>query len=401
MLTLTLPQARLVMLKAQNLLNPPDPHPSPEDVLKTIGQMGALQIDTINVVARSPYLSLWSRLGDYDPVWLDELLSTGKIYEYWSHAACFLPMENYPYDRRLCLDGFRGYFSAAWYINHREDCDRVLDHIRQNGEVKSATFKRQDGKKGTWWDWKIEKVALEYWFSRGDLMVSRRERFQRVYNLRERVLPDWNDHDTPSLEETISHFCLKTLQSLGIALPSWVADYFRLPKREVAKTLKELIQRGSIIELEVEGFTEKALVSPDMLNWVEAASRGQLEATHSTLLSPFDALIWDRKRTKQLFGFDYTIEVYQPQHKRIYGYYTLPILHRGELVGRVDAKAHRQKGEFEVRSIHLQPGIEPDACLCEDLAATLQSCANWHRTPKVILQKTSPETLLPLLNNYF
>lgn len=401
MLTLTLPQARMVMLKAQNLLSAPSHQSSSDDILKTIRQMGALQIDTINVVARSPYLSLWSRLSNYDPDWLDDLLREKKIFEYWSHAACFLPMENFPYDRRLCLEGYRNYFSENWYERHKEDCDRVLDHIRQNGEVKSASFKRQDGKKGTWWDWKIEKVALEYWLARGELMISRRERFQRVYNLRERILPDWNDSDAPSLEETLSFFCLKTLRALGFALPSWVADYFRLPKRDVAKTLKDLIQQGSILEIEIEGFNEKALISADQLPLAEAASRDEFEAQHTTLLSPFDALIWDRKRTKQLFGFDYTIEVYQPQHKRIYGYYTLPILHRGQLVGRVDAKAHRQKGEFEIRSVHLEPGVEPDEHLGADLAAALKSCADWHNTPKVILQKTNPETFLPVLVNYF
>lgn len=196
-------------------------------------------------------------------------------------------------------------------------------------------------------------------------------------------------------------FCLKTLRALGFALPSWVADYFRLPKRDVAKTLKDLIQQGSILEIEIEGFNEKALISADQLPLAEAASRDEFEAQHTTLLSPFDALIWDRKRTKQLFGFDYTIEVYQPQHKRIYGYYTLPILHRGKLVGRVDAKAHRQKGEFEIRSVHLEPGVEPDEHLGADLAAALKSCADWHNTPKVILQKTNPETFLPVLVNYF
>jgi hypothetical protein len=391
----------MVMLQAQNLIKSPPPHPTRENVLSVIRQMGALQIDTINVVARSPYLSLWSRLGDYDPEWLDDLLGSRRIFEYWSHAACFLPMEDFPYYRRLCLAGWRNYFSKEWYSIHKEDCDRVLQHIQQNGEVKSATFKRQDGKKGTWWDWKIEKVALEYWFARGDLMVSRRERFQRVYDLRERILPDWNDLDAPSLEETLAFFCLKTLRALGVALPSWVADYFRLPRRDVARMLKELKDQGRIVEVGIEGMTETALAAPEALPMIEAASQGKLEPHHTTLLSPFDALIWDRKRTKQLFGFDYTIEVYQPQHKRIYGYYTLPILHRGRLLGRVDAKAHRQNGDFEVRSIHLEPGEETTNELYMDLAGALQSCADWHRTPHVILKKTQPAEIQPILGDYF
>lgn len=189
-LTLTQQQARLVTLKAQNLLEPLPHKAAKADVLNAIQQMGALQIDTISVVARSPYLSLWSRLGEYDAVWLDELLQEKSLFEYWSHAASFLPIEDYPYYRSLNLSGLRTRYSQEWYEHHKEDCDRVLEYILHNGEVKSATFERQDGKKGTWWDWKIEKDALEYWFQQGVVMVSRRERFQRVYDLSQRLMPD-------------------------------------------------------------------------------------------------------------------------------------------------------------------------------------------------------------------
>ena len=345
--------------------------------------------------------SLWSRLGAYEPAWLDELLEEKQLFEYWAHAASFLPIEDYPLYRRLCLEGLIWQYPQEWYNLNQEDVDRVLDHIRNNGEVKSSSFERKDGKKGTWWDWKIEKRALEFWFQKGEVMVPRRERFQRVYDLRQRMMPEWRDQDAPPLAETIEALCIKTLDALGVALPSWVADYFRLPKKLVAETLNEMIASGKAIEITIEGMKEPGLVTSRGFDIAEAASKGQLEARRTTLLPPFDALIWDRKRTKQLFDFDYTIEVYLPQAKRKYGYYLLPILHNGELVGRLDAKAHRLRGVFEVKTLYLEQGVKIDAALVKALAATIQDCANWHKTPEVLLNSTQPAELFTPLNNYF
>ena len=400
-LTLTLPQARLIALYAQNLLQPAA-HPAAKvDVLEAIRRMGALQIDTINVVARSPYFSLWSRLGEYDPAWLEQHLAEKNIFEYWAHAACFLPMEDFPLHRCLNLEGFRGWYSEAWSEHHKEDIERVLDHMRQNGEVKSSTFERKDGKQGTWWDWKIEKNVLEYLLQKGVVMVSRRERFQRVYDLTERLLPSWQDSSVPALEDVITTLCEKTVDALGFALRSWVADYFRLPKTIVSKTLTRMLESGTLAEIDVDGLKEPGMVTQRGLAVAEAAVKGQLEATRTTLLNPFDALIWDRKRAKQLFDFDYTIEVYLPQHKRVYGYYLLPILHHGNLVGRLDAKAHRQKGLFEVKSLYLEKGVAIDETLAASLSSAIRECAIWHKTPEVQIVQTQPEELLPLLKNYF
>jgi uncharacterized protein YcaQ len=157
--------------------------------------MGALQIDTINVVARSPYLVLWSRLGAYDPKWLDELLTEGAIFEYWSHEACFLPVEDFALYRHRMLNaeslGWK--YSRAWVEAHRAEIERLLEYIRERGPVRSIDFERRDGKAGGWWEWKTEKRALETLFTAGELMIARRQNFQRVYDLRERVLPSWDD----------------------------------------------------------------------------------------------------------------------------------------------------------------------------------------------------------------
>ena len=397
---ISLTTARSIALYAQGLLQPPAAPASKADVLATIRRIGALQIDTIHVVARSPYFSLWSRLGTYNPGWLDQLLAEGAIFEYWSHAASFLPIEDYPYYRRLMLDGrYRFWHSYHdWYFDHQEEVDAILAYVREHGAVKSADFERKDGRRGTWWNFKIEKDALIHWFTIGELMIARRENFQRVYDLRERVLPGWDDDGrVPGHEDTLRALALKSIAAMGIARPAWVADYFRLPKDAVKTCLTELKERGEIREVGVEGWAEPALIPAGSDLLLQEAMDGALQATTTTFLPPFDSLIWDRNRTRQLFHFDYVLECYLPVPKRVYGYFLLAILHRGELVGRLDAKANRQAGQFEVKALYLEEGTIPDDELVCAIAGALVRCAAWHRTPRIVVLKTVPDTLLPRL----
>ncbi|MDI7275693.1 MAG: crosslink repair DNA glycosylase YcaQ family protein, partial [Anaerolineae bacterium] len=198
-LRLSLSAARALMLAAQGLHERPAAPATKANVVEAIRRIGALQIDTINVVARSPYLVLWSRLGAYETRWLDELLAEGALFEYWSHAACFLPVEDYPlYRHRMRGDGLADWWESLPYLAaHREEAERMLALIRERGPVRSADFARQGGRATGWWDWKPEKRLLEALFDAGLLMVARRERFQRVYDLRERVLPSWDDPPPP------------------------------------------------------------------------------------------------------------------------------------------------------------------------------------------------------------
>lgn len=389
-LKLTLPAAQLLSVEAQGLRQPLSRPAVKEDVLATIRRLGLLQIDTINIVARAPYLALFSRLGDYQPAWLDELLAEGRIFEYWAHAACFLPIEDYPYHRRIMLEGQRMYYRDGWYEQNRPAVDGVLAHVRANGAVRSADFEGEK-RAGGWWNWKIEKNALEYWFSTGDLMVRRRENFQRVYDLRERVLPGWDDTRAPSPEEVYRKLVERTVHALGIARPAWVWDYFRLNKVKVAAAIKELAREGRLREVAVEGWEEPALLHPERIEQARAALDGGLEATHTTLLTPFDALISDRKRALQLFNFDYSIECYLPPAKRKYGYFALPLLHRGAFAGRLDAKAYRKEGFFEVKSLYLEEGVTPGEELAAAVAGAIRRCAAWHATPEVRLGRCTPE----------
>ena len=355
--------------------------------------MGVLQIDSISVVARSPYLVLWSRLGPYEPRWLDELLAEGRLFEGWSHAACFIPIEDYGLYRRFMLDG--GEKSRAWFSAHPEEVRRVLERIRREGPVRSAEFARTDGKKGGWWEWKPEKRALEHLFAAGELMVSRRDpNFHRVYDLRERVLghalPGWEDAQAPTPEGVRRAFALKAVRSLGVAAARWVPDYYRTPKKGAAELLDELADEGSLLRAEMEGVEGSAYVHPENAALAEAAVSGKLRPSRTTLLSPFDPVVWDRARASELFGFDYKIEVYTPAAKRRYGYYSLPILHRGALIGRLDAKAHRKEGVFGVKALHLEPGVAVDHDLAATLAAALGECARWHATPDVRIDRSEP-----------
>ena len=361
--------------------------------------MGVLQIDSISVVARSPYLVLWSRLGSYEPQWLDELLAEGALFEYWSHAACFIPIEDYGLYRQLMLEG--GEKTRTWMRAHHEEIKHVMERVNENGPVRAAEFARTDGRGGGWWEWKPEKRALEHLFAAGELMISRRENFHRVYDLRERVLanalPDWEDALAPNEQEVWRALTLKAVRALGVAVARWVPDYFRTPKKGVAGLLEELADEGELVCAGIEGLDEPAYVHPGNAELAKKILSNGLQSSVTTLLSPFDPIVWDRARASELFGFEYKIEVYTPAARRRYGYYSLPILHHGALVGRLDAKAHRKQGTFEVKAIHLEPGVPVSDDLVTGVARTLRDCAGWHDTPEVLVRRSDPSELAEML----
>jgi uncharacterized protein YcaQ len=400
-LTLSLAAARALHLAAQGLLQPRRRKARKADVLEAIRQMGVLQIDTIHVVARSPFLVLWSRLGDYPQPWLEELLAEGALFEYWAHEACFVPVEDYGLYRHRMLDpGSMGWkYSETWMAERRADVDAVLAHIRANGPARSSDFERTDGKGGGWWEWKPEKRSLEVLFTAGQLMIARRHNFQRVYDLAERVLerslPGWDDSRMPAMDETRRTFVLKTVKALGLAKASWIADYFRTkPPRLDPETL---VAEGALLRARVQGWDEAVYIHPEHAALAASAAAGGLAATATAILSPFDPVVWDRRRALELFNFDYRLECYTPAEKRRYGYFTLPILRRGALVGRVDAKAHRREGVFELKSVALEPGTRASERVVRDVAAALQRCANWHGCPQLRVQSAEPAEFAAVL----
>ncbi|WP_144138920.1 winged helix-turn-helix domain-containing protein [Paraburkholderia sp. BCC1884] len=396
MTTLPLSAARTLHLAAQGLLTPPRRKAVKADVLDAIRRMMQLQIDTIHVVARSPYLVLFSRLGSYPQQWLDELLAEGALFEYWSHEACFLPSEDYGLLRHRMLNastmGWK--YAGEWHQTHRKEIDKLLAHIRETGPVRSADFAREAGKGNGWWDWKPEKRHLEVLFTLGQLMVAERRNFHRVYDVSERVMPHWNDaRDLPPAHTITDELLGRTCRALGVARADWVADYYRLPRRPYRDELHALADQGDLIPVQVEGWKQDTFVHKDVAPWLDDAASGKLASTVTTVLSPFDPVVWDRKRAAALFGFDYVIECYTPAAKRKYGYFVLPLLSRGRLVGRVDAKAHRTQGVFEVKALHIEPGVRLSARLAGDLRRALQRCADWHGTPQLEISSAPPEWL--------
>ena len=357
--------------------------------------MAVLQIDPISVVARSQYLVLFSRIGAFEPQWLDELLADGRIFEYWAHEASCLPIEDYALvrHRMLAPAGMGWKYRSEWVGENGHELRRVLDWIRENGAARSADFQRRDGGGAGWWEWKPEKRALEALFTAGELMVARRQGFQRVYDLRERVHPDWSDELLPAPDEARRRMVLNAVRALGVTQARWVADYYRMERRETPDIVRSLAREGALLEARVEGWDDLAYVHPDHAGNAGRAADGGLAATHTTLLSPFDPLVWDRARALAVFDFDYRLECYTPAQRRQYGYYVLPVLRRGRLVGRLDAKAHRRDGWFEVKSLHLEDGVRTSKALLDDLVRALTEAAVWHGTPRVAINRTEPAAL--------
>ncbi|HEY6985511.1 MAG TPA: crosslink repair DNA glycosylase YcaQ family protein, partial [Rhodanobacteraceae bacterium] len=299
-------QARLLHLAAQGLLAPPRRRARKADVLSAIERMRMLQIDTIHVVARSPYFVLFSRLGAYKPEWLDELLTSGAIFECWAHEACFAPSADFPLHRRHALDRI-----GHWAMKNAErmrreraaEMNAILARIRASGAMKSSDFESTEKRPTGWWGWKDEKRWLEALFALGELMIARRENFQRVYDLTDRVLKMMgaSDVEPVSGEAMQRAFTLGAVRALGATQARWINDYFRSGRKLKDTDLDAYVERGELLRVPVDGWNAPAYVHADHEEACRAASQGRLRATHTTLLSPFDPVIWDRERVAGLF----------------------------------------------------------------------------------------------------
>ena len=394
---ITATQARLLHLHAQGLLQPQRRRARRADVVIAIEKMRLLQIDTISVVARSPYLVLHARLASYPRAWLDEALASGQLVESWAHEACFVPACDFALHR-----GWRTQRAHHWaYRNaqalHRDEragMDSLLEGIRRSGPVKAADYAAAErgegaGKPG-WWSWKPEKRWLEAWFALGELMVARRDGFQRVYDVAENVLPRL---DPPldlsaaplAVAELRRRFILDSIRALGVTQASWVADYYRLKPAVTDRELAPLLASGDLLGVAVEGWAKPAYIHRDNADALGKAMLGRLRGTHTALLSPFDPVVWDRARARAMFDFDYALECYTPASKRRYGYFVLPILHRGSLIGRLDAKAHRAEGRFEIKAFYLEPRVKLASVRWEAVASAVLATAKWHDTPQVFV----------------
>jgi hypothetical protein len=385
---ISLTAARALHLAAQGLLSPMKRKAKPDDVVAAIGRMGLLQIDTISVVARSPYLVLFSRLGDYQPEWLEQALAGRRLFEYWAHEACFLPIEDFGLLRHRMLQpqGMGWKYSEEWMQEHQSAIASLLEHIKVGGPVRSADFSAEKKGNSGWWDWKPEKRHLEILFTAGKLMVAERRNFHRVYDLTERLLPHWDDsrHTLP-IEHARHEMLSRTCRFLGLFKAEWLADYYRLKRVAPKALLASLQQKGEVLPVLIDGLDGEFYVHHSLSQELQLAVQGTLKSSVTTLLSPFDPVVWDRRRVLELFNFDYRLECYTPKEKRQYGYFTLPVLQRGELIGRIDAKMHRRHGVFEIISFHPQAKVRFGKQRVQDIRQAITRSAKWHGATQVTL----------------
>ena len=393
LITLTQDCVRLVSLAAQDLLHPPTAPAAKCDLLPLIHRLAYLQIDTIHAVRRSQYLVLWSRLGDYNPAWLDEIHQEGHLFEYYAHALCYLPGEDYPIFRgRMLYDERVGKYWQGWADANPEVIEQVRSVVMENGPICSSDFNTPTVPTG-WGRIKQEKFALQRMFATGEMMVPFRVNFRRYYDLRKRVLPNWDDADALDAKAALEALILKAVYALGVAREDWVAPYYFLPKTDVLEILRHLAAQGKIKPVTIEGWKQPTYVHKDQISLLEAITRGDFPPSHITFLSPFDPLISDRDRTRALFNFDYKMEAFTPARDRQYGYFCLPILYKGWLVGRLDPKAHRKRKLMEIKNLYLEQGVTIDDDLIIGLKTTLKAFAEWHGMKELQISAAHPSEL--------
>ncbi|MGY8826879.1 MAG: winged helix-turn-helix domain-containing protein [Candidatus Latescibacterota bacterium] len=382
---ISLAAARRLAIRNQGLDGQWELSPNKEGVTHIIEALGYVQIDTISVAQRAHDHIIWNRLPSYDLSMLQELLALDRrVFEYWTHAASYVPFADY----RFYLARMRGAHAwrreAAWYQDNAQLVKEVLAQIRQRGALSSSDFEQKRGERGSWWGWKPAKRALEYLFNTGELMVSQRRKFQRVYDLNEHVVPPGTDETIPSPEESAHHFARRTLLSHGLASLPQLRKTFS--NRQAAMGLQQLLQSGEAIEIAVENQKDAYYA---LVKTMDEAPRRL--ARHCHLLSPFDNLVIDRQRLEDLFGFHYRIECYTPAAKRQYGYFTLPLLWNGEVVARLDPKAERKTRTLLVRNLAFEPSFDRHDALLPDLARQLRAYAQFNNCDTIHIEKTAPQ----------
>ena len=355
--SLSIKDARALALAAQGFDSPRTKTKSTTaDAVALIKKLGVIQIDSVNVLVRSQELPLFSRLGDHDRNAIPKATSQGKIFEYWGHAAAHLPVELHPMFRfkmHAARSGRMKHWGlTSFYAENKAFVKRILKHVEVNGSTSARELSTRTTKKSSWWDWDEAKTALEYLFLTGELMsCGRGSDFARVYDIPERVLPrKILQMQTPSETEARKELLVRAMRAQGVATMRDLADYYRQKPAVVKPLVSQLVEQGVLREVSVDGWQDKAYVHRN------AQLPKRLFAT--ALLSPFDSLVWCRPRNERLFNFHYRIEIYTPQAKRKFGYYVLPFMMNGEMVGRVDLKADRANSKLLVQSVHTEKRIK-------------------------------------------
>jgi uncharacterized protein len=357
-------EARRLAIAAQGLAAPrPKSGRTPigaPRLRQLMDQLGTVQLDAVNVLARTQFLVPFSRLGSFDPVAFRHLSEPGgHWFEYWGHAASLLPMNLQPLfrwrmqrSRDDLVDSARAReWRRAWRVEHRDYLAAVLSEVVEHGPLTAAQLSDPRRRTGQWWGRRsLGRVALELLFSDGVLAAWRSANFERIYDLAERVLPPAVlELPTPAVEEAQREMVAIAARCLGVASAADLADYFWLRLPVARLRIAELVEAGRLCKGTVEGWPQPAYLATGTV-------LRPVRRQHATLLSPFDSLIWARQRTARLFGFHYRVEIYVPGPNRAHGYYVMPLLLGDELVGRFDLKADRKTGTLVVAAAFAEPG---------------------------------------------
>lgn len=382
--SLSISQARKLVLLSQRVLSPQQGGSAKAATLSAIEHLGYIQIDAISVIERAHHHTLWNRNPRYQGSQLDELVAEKEVFEYWSHAAAYLPMRDYRFSlpRKQALASGE---QSHWFERDEAVMKRVIERITKEGPLMAKDFEYR-GKRMGEWKTKPAKRALESLFMQGDLMAAGRVNFHKVYDLTKRVLPEGLDVTLPEPVEYARYLITRYLRANGLGQVSEMVYLLKDIRPLVFVTLEEMVASGEVVTLQAVGESYYALSSSlELLN--KSLARSRLK-----ILSPFDNLVIQRERMKTLFGFDYLIECYVPKEKRKYGYFSLPVLWDGKLVARMDCKVERKEAVLHIRHLALEPSILKVDSFLLALGKELKAFLKFNGCAQLQLHKVSPES---------
>jgi uncharacterized protein YcaQ len=375
--SLSIGEARRVAIAAQQFLASGGPPRTAQALAEIVRRLGVVQIDSVNVLVRSHYLPIFSRRGSYKSSLLERAAYDQRLlFEYWGHEASLLPIESYPLFRWRMDDARNGVGTwkglKRYATTHQELVKGALDQLHERGPLGASELVDGGKSEGAWWGWSQGKQIMEWLFWSGIVTTTKRRNFERIYDLTERVLPEAIQKlRVPPRDEAQRELMMIGSRAMGVATARDLRDYFRLPAKDAAARLLELVEEGRLVPVSVEGWKHQGYLHNEA-----KVPRATKVAELAALLSPFDSLIWERQRTERLFDFHFRLEIYTPSHKRLHGYYVLPLLMGDCIVGRVDLKSDRPRGVLQVKGGSVEPGVELQAVV-PVLARELGELAVW------------------------
>lgn len=386
-IVLTKSQARKIILHAAGLAKRGQFGNGKQAVYKLIQHLGFLQIDTIYVVERAHHHAIATRVPDYQREWLDELQEEGKIFEFWTYAAGYIPMQDF----RFSLPVKESFLSRRKPLTQAEInlMKRVLDRISREGPLMARDFENDRVTKSSgWWDWRPSKLALERLHFEGKLMTTGRKGFQKIYDLPENIIPGDVDTSMPTATGFARHAIRRSLKSLGIAYLKDIAFSSRYVKNSIKSELEKLVDEGEVVRVEVKG-----IIGAPLYMLSQYKSKKITLSGDTFILSPFDVLNVYRHRLKTFFDFDYQVECFVPQAKRKYGYFSLPVLVGDTFIARMDAKADRKQGILTIHNLHFEPTKLTNAMIIR-LCDAIEAFAKFNQCTTAVIMKSNDKILL-------